>query len=138
MVPPSLLVTLEEEPEECPQCPLDEKAPDDIKITCAEYLDARLKVVRAKETDEEEGDTNTDETPEIRLDSTPEIRLDSTPEVRLEQPSPTKTRRQQENTPEISLQVPDSPSSSHSGLSTTLLPSRPYSASYLPSSAFGP
>ena len=129
MVPPSLLVTLEDEPEDCLQCPLDDGAPEDIKIVCAGNLDARLKSIRAREAGEEDATESTDNTPEIRLDTAPEIRLDSTPEVRLEEPSPTKTRRtERESTPEISLQVPDSPSSSHSGLSTTLLPSRPYSA----------
>ena len=127
MVPPSLLVTLEEEPEACPQCPLDDSAPEDIKISCASNLDTRLQKIRAKDSKDGEDDSSAQDTPEIRLDSTPEIRLDSTPEVRLEQPSPTKSRKK-DGTPEISLQPPDSPTSTHSGLSTTLLPSRPYSS----------
>lgn len=127
MVPPSLLSTLEEEPEPCPQCPLDDDAPEDIKIKCAGNLDARLRLIRAKETGESGAvDSSTSDTPEIRLDTTPEIRLDATPEVRLEEPSPTKTKGQR--IPDVSLAVPDSPSSSHSGVSTTLLPSRPYTS----------
>ncbi|TFK91224.1 hypothetical protein K466DRAFT_660212 [Polyporus arcularius HHB13444] len=128
VVPPSLLSTLEEEPEPCPQCPLDDDAPEDVKIKCAGNLDARLRLIRAKETGEPgQESSSTNDTPEIRLDTTPEIRLDATPEVRLEEPSPTKTRGQK--IPDVSLTVPDSPSSSHSGMSTTLLPSRPYSSS---------
>ncbi|KAI0748298.1 regulator of Vps4 activity in the MVB pathway-domain-containing protein [Daedaleopsis nitida] len=128
MVPPSLLVTLEDEPEPCPQCPLDGDAPEDVKVSCAGNLDARLRSIRAKEAgDSAEADPSSNDTPEIRLDATPEIRLDATPEVRLEEPSPTKSRAQ-DTIPETSLQVPDSPTSSHSGMSTTLLPSRPYTS----------
>ena len=134
MVPPSLLVSLEEEPEPSPQCPLDDDAPDDIKIASASNLNARLRVIRAREAGDtgELSENNTpeirlDTTPEIRLDTTPEIRLDETPEVRLEEPSPTKTRAR-ESTPEDALFVPDSPGSEHSGISTTLLPSRHYTS----------
>ncbi len=127
-IPPGLLVTLEEEPESCPQCPLEEGAPEDVRIKCAGNLDIRLRLIRARDAgDSGAGEPSMNDTPEIRLDVTPEIRLDATPEVRLEEPSPT-TRTSQDNTPEISLQVPDSPTSTHSGLSTTLLPSRPYSS----------
>ncbi|KAI0327171.1 hypothetical protein GY45DRAFT_1327991 [Cubamyces sp. BRFM 1775] len=125
-VPPSLMVSLEEEPEPCPQCPLDDSAPDETRIACAGNLDARLKRIRSIDT--AEPNTPSGDTPEIRLDTTPEIRLDATPEVRLEEASPTKTRPNERDAPEISLSVPDSPGSAHSGVSTTLLPSRPYSA----------
>ena len=126
MVPPSLLSSLEEEPEPCPQCPLDDDAPEDIKIASAGNLNARLRVIRAKEAGES-GEPSENNTPEIRLDTTPEIRLDETPEVRLEESSPTKTRAR-ESTPEDTLSVPDSPGSEHSGVSTTLLPSRHYTS----------
>ena len=52
MVPPSLLVTLEEEPEPCPQCPLEDAASEDVKIKCAGNLDVRLRLIRAKEAGE--------------------------------------------------------------------------------------
>ncbi|KAI8998478.1 regulator of Vps4 activity in the MVB pathway-domain-containing protein [Trametes punicea] len=123
-VPRSLLVSLEEEPEPCPQCPLDERAPDEIRIPCAANVDVRLKIIRSKQAGES---APSHDAPEIRLDTTPEIRLDSTPEVRLEEASPTKTRRNEHSTLDQSLSVPNSPSSTHSGISTTLLPSRPYS-----------
>ncbi|EJF66014.1 hypothetical protein DICSQDRAFT_143372 [Dichomitus squalens LYAD-421 SS1] len=123
MVPPSLLATLEEESEPCPQCPLDEDALEDIKIACAGHLDARLRVIRAKEA-EDSTEPSSNGTPEIRLDTTPEIRLDATPEVRLEEPSPTKTEAQ-EHAVDDTLSVPDS---EHSGVSTTLLPSRQYTS----------
>ncbi|KAI9065102.1 hypothetical protein FKP32DRAFT_1665560 [Trametes sanguinea] len=126
-VPRSLLASLEEEPEPCPQCPLDDSAPDDIKISCAGNVDARLKVIRSRDSGEATAASPSD-TPEIRLDTTPEIRLDATPEVRLEEASPTKTRPDKRDTLTLSLPVPDSPSSTHSGMSTTLLASRPYSA----------
>ena len=45
----------------------------------------------------------------------------------MEEPSPKKSKTQGK-TPEISLRPPESPTSTHSGLSTTLLPSRPYSS----------
>ncbi|KAI0673046.1 regulator of Vps4 activity in the MVB pathway-domain-containing protein [Trametes maxima] len=128
-VPRSLLASLEEEPEPCPQCPLDDAAPEDLKISCAGYLDVRLKLIRSR--DSGEAGSSSSDRPEIRLDTAPEIRLEATPEVRLEEASPTKTRPSEQadaqDTPEISLSVPDSPKSTHSGLSTTLLPSRPYS-----------
>ncbi|OBZ75974.1 hypothetical protein A0H81_04150 [Grifola frondosa] len=123
-VPPNLLSTLEEEPEASPLCPLDDTAPDDIKITCAGNIDSRLRLIRASDSQETASSANM---PEIRLDSTPEIRLDTTPEERVEKPLPGNLEISTDATPEISLSVPDSPSSSRSALSTTLLPSRPYS-----------
>lgn len=126
MVPPSLLVTLEDEPEPCPQCPLDDGAPEDLRIRCSGNLDSRLRLIRAREAGET-GDPASSSQERNLADATPEIRLDATPEVRLEVPSPTKLRRQ-EDTPQISLSVPDSPTSTHSGMSTTLLPSRPYNS----------
>ncbi|KAI1794530.1 regulator of Vps4 activity in the MVB pathway-domain-containing protein [Ganoderma leucocontextum] len=126
MVPPGLLSSLEEEPEPCPQCPLDDDAPEDIKIATAGNLNDRLRVIRAKEAGES-GEPPENNTPEIRLDTSPEIQLDETPEVRLEEPSPTKTRAR-ESTPEDALSVPSSPGSEHSGVPTTLLPSRHYTS----------
>ncbi|CDO72881.1 hypothetical protein BN946_scf185002.g66 [Trametes cinnabarina] len=125
-VPRSLLASLEEEPESCPQCPLDDSALRDIKISCAGNVESRLKVIRSK--DSGVSASTPTETPEVRLDTTPEIRLDSTPEVRLEETSPTKTRPDKRSTLSLSVSIPDSPGSMHSGLSTTLLPSRSYSA----------
>ncbi|KAI0780756.1 regulator of Vps4 activity in the MVB pathway-domain-containing protein [Trametes elegans] len=130
-VPRSLMISLEDEPEKCPQCPLDDTAPDDVKISCAGNVDARLKLIRSRDTGESA--SHPEDTPEIRLDATPEIRLDTTrlevtPEVRLEEASPTKTGDDERDNTESSLSVPDSPTSTHSGISTTLLPSRPYSA----------
>ncbi|KAH9945962.1 regulator of Vps4 activity in the MVB pathway-domain-containing protein [Epithele typhae] len=122
MVPPGLLVTLEEEPEPCAECPLDESASADVKIAAAGNLEARLKILRSQDAGEDTND-DSNEMPEIRLDSTPEIRLDATPEVRLEEASPVERKKAQ-----MSLEVPDSPSSSRSALSTTLLPSRPYNS----------
>ncbi|OSD08684.1 hypothetical protein PYCCODRAFT_1356642 [Trametes coccinea BRFM310] len=124
-VPRTLLASLEEEPEPCPQCPLDDSAPEEIKISCAGNVDARLKVIRSRDSGEATAASPSD-TPEIRLDTTPEIRLDATPEVRLEEASPTKTRPDKRDM--LTLSVPDSPSSTHSGMSTTLLASRPFSA----------
>ncbi|KAI0636797.1 regulator of Vps4 activity in the MVB pathway-domain-containing protein [Trametes polyzona] len=124
-VPRSLLASLEEEPEPCPRCPFDDTAPEDVKISCAENVEARLKVLRSRDSGEP---ASSNDTPEIRLDTSSEL-LDTTPEVRLEEASPTKTKPSgDQETPEISLSVPDSPTSTHSGISTTLLPSRPYSA----------
>ncbi|EIW60055.1 uncharacterized protein TRAVEDRAFT_27771 [Trametes versicolor FP-101664 SS1] len=125
-VPRSLLASLEEEPEPCAQCPFDETAAADITIPCAGNVESRLKAIRSRDTGEPANSAG--DTPEIRLDTSDEL-LDATPEVRLEEASPTKTRsKNPQDNPEISLSVPDSPTSTHSGLSTTLLPSRSYSA----------
>ncbi len=135
-VPRSLYAKLEEEPEKADNCPLDETAPEDIKIACAGYLDARLHIIREAES----GDDNPadDDIPEIRLEGTPEIRLETMAEDASEG-SPVHPDDTFEHdghldtdaagTPEISLSAPDSPSSAHSGGPTTLLASRLYSAS---------
>lgn len=125
-------------PEPVETCPLDPAAPDDLKIPCALALDARLRIIRAHES---QGSSSPVEqgVPEIRLESTPEIRLEG-PEDGGEadtQPSDGDVRNDHEGaehldsevTPEISLSVPGSPTgSSLSGISTTLLASRAYSS----------
>ncbi len=135
-VPPSLSVKLEEEPEVVDTCPLDPTAPDDIKISCAGALDDRLRII--KEFEFQGDSTGTDAVPEIRLDATPEIRVESAPtdppessipEIHLDE----KTKDvhldvEGIGTPEISLSAPDTPTSTHSSVPTTLLPSRAYSA----------
>ncbi|OCH95037.1 hypothetical protein OBBRIDRAFT_25471 [Obba rivulosa] len=120
-VPSQLLTRLEEEPEGSESCPLDDSAAEDIKISCARNLDTRLQMIRNAEAQQS---TSSHDMPEIRLEGTPEIRLEGIPgsgeqsHDRLSIPGT--------GTPEISLSTPDSPSSSHSALPTTLLPSRPY------------
>jgi hypothetical protein len=53
---------LEEEPELFTSCPLNEDAPDDIRISCANNLDLRLKLISGQGSD-------SGFTPEIRLES---------------------------------------------------------------------
>ncbi|KAJ3541193.1 hypothetical protein NM688_g6119 [Phlebia brevispora] len=107
-VPRDLYAKLEEEPDKSDSCPLDETAPEDIKISCAGYLDARVRIIRDFEL---QGAASAQEDiPEIRLeDQAPKINTDLA-------------------TPEISLSAPESPSSSSVSAPTTLLPSRSYTA----------
>ena len=134
-VPYSLYTKLEEEPDKAEGCPLDETAPEDIRIVCAGFLDARIRAIR--ESESRNGTPLPEEVPEIRLEGTPEIRLDDM-SVGPEQAAPNKNHEEDQdneshlnggNTPEISLSAPDSPRSTASSIPTTLLPSRPYAAS---------
>lgn len=134
-VPPSLSYTLEEEPESVNTCPLDPTASDDIRIASAGALDDRLKVINELESKGES--TEAEEVPEIRLDATPEIRLEGAedfPETESSIPDDenktTDVHLDVEGigTPEISLSAPDTPTSTHSSIPTTLLPSRSYTA----------
>ncbi|CAL1704944.1 unnamed protein product [Somion occarium] len=140
-VPPNLLSRLDDEPDVSVASPLDTSAPDDVKIQCAGALDERLKLI--KDSENQDSDSAPDSMPEIRLEGTPEIRLEGapdspaksdTPEVRLDTEASEKPKDSMHidlgglGTPEISLSVPDSPSSSHSSAPTTLLASRAYTA----------
>lgn len=133
---------LEEEPEATPTCPLDSTAPEDTKILCALAIDVRLRLIREHESKDNASAPPTD-VPEIRLESTPEIRLEGPEggedaethdthgtEGEVQRDSDNTSRLDTSNaaTPEISLSVPGSPTSTHSGLSTTLLASRAYSS----------
>lgn len=136
-VPRALFSNLEEEPEDIEQCPLSDTAPDDIKIACAKALDNRLKQIRDLES--RSGiSTPSEDRPEIQLDATPEIRLEVTPDEPADDQAENGGEDVSDNasdvfldasgTPEISLSAPDSPTSTHSGGPTTLVPSRSYSA----------
>ena len=135
-----MLSRLEEEPDPSAISPLDDTAPEDVKIQCAGALDERLKLIK----DQEKGDD--DSAP----DSVPEIRLEGTPEIRLEAPNSPQDSNIPDSasetdagetskdsmhidlsglgTPEISLSAPDSPTSTHSSAPTTLLASKAYTA----------
>jgi hypothetical protein len=140
-VPRGLFVKLEEEPEAIDSCPLDPAAPEEIKIACALALDTRLRLIREHES-QDSPLPREDEVPEIRLESTPEIRLEgpedhhdaeaeaqsATPDVESDIDASSRLGSDSGITPEISLSVPGSPTSVHSGLSTTLLASRAYSS----------
>ncbi|THH18480.1 hypothetical protein EW146_g2513 [Bondarzewia mesenterica] len=94
-VPPNLFSGLEEEPEASTLCPLDDTAPDDIKIDCADNLDIRLKAIYSRDS-------------ENLSQGIPEIRLESDAGA----------------IPGISLNSPDSASNSNFSAPTTLLPSK--------------
>ncbi|KAH9934663.1 regulator of Vps4 activity in the MVB pathway-domain-containing protein [Fomitopsis serialis] len=113
-IPPQLMLALQEAADDVPLCPLDEAAPDDIKIPCAQNLDERLRMIRELQNSEEADD------------STPEIRLDSTPEIRLEDAQSDSS--DDEGSYQDVASAPPSPSPSassvHSSGSMTLLRSR--------------
>ncbi|KAJ7343602.1 regulator of Vps4 activity in the MVB pathway-domain-containing protein [Mycena albidolilacea] len=73
-IPVGLLNDLQEESEHAVLCPLDENAPDEIKIPYANILDLRLKAIQGRNNDS----AGSPAIPEIRLD-TPEISV-SAPE----------------------------------------------------------
>lgn len=134
-VPRNLFIKLEDEPDKLDSCPLDETAPEDVRLACAEYLDVRLRLIR--EAESQDGTPAKEDMPEIRLESTPEIRLEATPgEHEAATNDPADQTLDQSihldtdgaGTPAISLSAPDSPSS-NSSAPTTLLRSRSYSAS---------
>lgn len=116
-------------------CPLDETAPEDIRITCAGNLDARLKLI--KELEAKDRNAEDDAIPEIRLEATPEIRLEgataeheeSSPEAAAAEGKEDHEHLEEGHTPEISLSAPESPRSATSSAPTTLLHSRTYTAS---------
>lgn len=95
-LPGNVYSMLEGEPEMSRLSPLDEDAPEDLKISSASWLDMRLNVLqnRAKEA--------SSPTPEIRLES------------------------ELHSTPGISLTSFDSTMPASASTSTTLLPSRKY------------
>ncbi|KAL6305401.1 regulator of Vps4 activity in the MVB pathway-domain-containing protein [Sparassis latifolia] len=125
-VPSNLLGGLQEDPEALALCPLDSTASEDIKISCAENLTSRLRVLREAES----ADASDDVTPEIRLEGTPEIRLENpedNPGVKTTAEAPGE--KDGASTPVTpGLSTPGSPTSSNSGPHTTLLASRAYSA----------
>ncbi|KAF8212364.1 regulator of Vps4 activity in the MVB pathway-domain-containing protein [Mycena galopus ATCC 62051] len=73
-IPLGLLSGLEEETEHAVLCPLDENAPEEIKIPYANVLDTRFKAIQDRDNDS----SSSPAIPEIRLD-TPEISV-SAPE----------------------------------------------------------
>ncbi|TFY65473.1 hypothetical protein EVJ58_g1960 [Rhodofomes roseus] len=120
-IPPRLMLGLQEAPDDVPLCPLDEAAPDDIKIPCAQVLDERLRMIREMQ--------NSDDA------AAPEVRLDSTPEIRLEDAQSDSSDDDDDDDDDESYRdagsagsAPPSPSPSatsvHSSGSTTLLRSR--------------
>lgn len=138
-VPPGLLSKLEEEPDSSAVSPLDDAAPEDVKITCAGALDERLRLI--KDSEKIDDDSVPDSVPEIRLEGTPEIRLeaptspqDEVPEASSESEAGDASKDSMHvdlsgiGTPQISLSAPDSPTSTHSGASMTLLKSKAYTA----------
>ncbi|KAI0934202.1 hypothetical protein AcV5_006127 [Taiwanofungus camphoratus] len=120
-VPPRLLIRLQEEPETSSLCPLDETAPEPVKIDCARNLDNRLRLIRESGS---QAAVISESMPGIRLESTPEIRLENSLEATPKEDSSNQLDVSPLGTPAISLSAPESPSLSHSGISTTLLPSR--------------
>lgn len=128
-VPRDLYAKLEEEPDKSDHCPLDEAAPEDVRIACALYLDARVRLIRESEAPDKA--SAEDDTPEIRLDNTPEIRLESSEDEPNSQSQSTETEQIDTGlgTPEISLSTPDSPTSSSVSAPTTLLHSRSHTTS---------
>jgi len=99
-VPPNLYVLLEEDPEWVGISPLDEGAPEQIRLPCAHNLDLRLDAINQKDS----GSVDV-------LDTTPEIRLE-TDDI------PT--------TPEISITAPENPSDETPVTPTTLVASRSF------------
>lgn len=139
-VPRALFTKLEEEPETYELCPLDDSAPEDIKISFANALDERLRLIREFEA-ESDPSSPAHNMPEIRLEETPEIRLEVSEEDSPESQRDASGETNEETreglldssgsgaiTPEISLSAPDSPTSVTSGPPTTLVPSRVYNA----------
>ncbi|KAJ7632505.1 regulator of Vps4 activity in the MVB pathway-domain-containing protein [Roridomyces roridus] len=98
-IPVGLLSDLSDEPEHTSLCPLEETAPDDIKITYAQNLDIRLKAIQDRDIDSG-----------APVDAIPEIRLEPEPN----------------STPEISLSTPESLASRLQAAPKTLVTSRPY------------
>ena len=99
-VPPSLYVLLEEDPEWLGMSPLDEGAPEQIRMPCAYNLDQRLDAISHKDSGSVDG-------------------LNAMPEIRLEADDvPT--------TPEISVTAPGDPLDITPAEPTTLVASRSF------------
>jgi hypothetical protein len=99
-VPPNLYAFLEDDPEWIRISPLDEDAPEEIRIPCAHDLDRRLNAINQKDTG---GVGDMSATPEIRLEA------DDLP-----------------GTPEISVTAPENPSEETMATPTTLVVSRSF------------
>ncbi|KAJ7710027.1 regulator of Vps4 activity in the MVB pathway-domain-containing protein [Mycena rosella] len=100
-IPTGLFSGLSDEPEQSGLCPLEEIAPDKIKIPYANNLDVRLKAIQDRGSDVHAP------TPAI-----PEIRLESETDL----------------IPEISISAPESFSSRRQGVPKTLVTSKPYNS----------
>ncbi|KAJ7470653.1 regulator of Vps4 activity in the MVB pathway-domain-containing protein [Mycena latifolia] len=86
-IPVSLFSGLNEELEHSGICPLEEIAPDDIKIPYANILDIRLKAIQDRGSQVQ---ASTPAIPEIRLES----EMDAPPEISLSTPESFSDRRQ--------------------------------------------
>lgn len=108
------MVGLSEAPDDIPLCPLDQAAPGDVKVQCANSLDERLRMLR---------EIQNADTPETM----PEVRLDTTPEIRLEDAQSNSSDNEEDSRQDASSAPPSpalSVSSNHSSGATTLLRSR--------------
>lgn len=74
-LPKPIFASIEDEPEAFPRCPLNEAAPEDIRIAFARVLETRLKVLH----DQGQSSSEICPTPEIRL----ETRVNVTPSISL-------------------------------------------------------
>ncbi|KAJ7940766.1 regulator of Vps4 activity in the MVB pathway-domain-containing protein [Mycena leptocephala] len=86
-IPVGLFNCLSEEPDHAGHCPLDENAPDEIKIPYANILDIRLKAIQDRDGD---SGISASAIPEIRLESDPTV----TPEISVSSPGSFSSRRQ--------------------------------------------
>ncbi|KAJ6547443.1 regulator of Vps4 activity in the MVB pathway-domain-containing protein [Mycena capillaripes] len=100
-IPVGLFGCLSKEPEHAGVCPLDENAPNEIKIPYANILDIRLKAIQDR-----------DSSSGVSASSIPEIRLESDLAV----------------TPEISISAPESFSGRRQNIPKTLVTSRSYNS----------
>ncbi|KAJ6596779.1 regulator of Vps4 activity in the MVB pathway-domain-containing protein [Mycena vulgaris] len=100
-IPIGLFSGLNDEPERSGLCPLEESAPDEIKIPYANNLDVRLKAIQDRGSDVH-----------ASASAIPEIRLESEMDV----------------TPEISVSAPESFSGRRQGVPKTLVTSKPYNS----------
>ncbi|KAJ7219165.1 regulator of Vps4 activity in the MVB pathway-domain-containing protein [Mycena pura] len=86
-IPAHLFADLSDEPDQAGLCPLNENAPDEIKIPYANSLDVRLKAIRERDRD------SCDSAPSI-----PEIRFESNtnavPQISVTAPETRSLRRQ--------------------------------------------
>lgn len=100
-IKPSLFNRLEDEPEQSELCPLDDTAPEGLRIDCAKNLDSRISAIHARNS----SSTTSSGIPEIRL----EPESNGIPEISLSGPE----------TESISSRRPNAP--------TLLVSSKPYS-----------
>ncbi|KAI0062331.1 hypothetical protein BV25DRAFT_672799 [Artomyces pyxidatus] len=86
-VPANLFYGLEEGPESYPDCPLDDTAPESLRIASASNLDIRVAAIHSRNADDAPA------VPEIRLESdteeTPEISVTSPDSEASHTPAPT-------------------------------------------------